>query len=287
MSEVLRFRQMRAAQRKELGSADLLVLYPNEPSEFLRSLIAAQSTDQVALDFLTEHHLLSPVRRTNIGGLNSIDAILTGRGNKATVEELINATGGADTTDAVGFAGKFAAEQAGVREYLADALCASLLAPPYEEGDGQIVAPELRDDLVRKFLIVGLFEYIRDNPDKKLTPEDVFALLRWRIVVLPPELENIHKVRQTNNLYVVRPPSPVPPNRSRRRFVVRTGVSDLFVVRSEWIRYEAGEIAHIENVMAKETKERKHLRIDENETTVTAETDMTTFNEIDSQTTDC
>jgi hypothetical protein len=286
MSEVLRFRQARAAQRKTLGSADLLVLYPNGPSDFLTALFEAPNTDTFALTFLTEYHLWSPVRRMNIGDLDAADAFLTGKGNKVSVEELVNAVGDNSIQDIAGFCKAFVANRAEARARLADTLCVSLLAPPYEESYGVIVAPELRDDLVRKLLIVGLFEYIGENPSKELTPEDVFALLRWRIIVLPPELLDIQRTPETEMSFVARQPPPNPPNRSRRRFVVRTGVSDLFVVRSEWIRYEAGEIAHIENVMAKETKERKHLRIDENEITATAETDTTTFNEIDSQTTD-
>lgn len=49
------------------------------------------------------------------------------------------------------------------------------------------------------------------------------------------------------------------------------GVGDLNVVKKKLVRYEAGEIAHIENVMATETRGREHRRLHRIEETVTEE----------------
>ena len=72
------------------------------------------------------------------------------------------------------------------------------------------------------------------------------------------------------------------PNPSIRR----PGFSDLFVVRENWLRYEAGEIAHIENVLAHELKERIHQRIDEQEVTTLIESSESKMSERDTQTTE-
>lgn len=64
------------------------------------------------------------------------------------------------------------------------------------------------------------------------------------------------------------------------------GVGDLFVLEQQVNRYEMGEVAHIENVMAKETRDRSHTRIDETENTFTTETEETVTDEKSLQTTD-
>jgi hypothetical protein len=62
-------------------------------------------------------------------------------------------------------------------------------------------------------------------------------------------------------------------------------VADLKIVKLGAPRYEAGAIAHIENVMASETRERNHRVLEQNETTATEETERTTEQEKDLQTT--
>jgi hypothetical protein len=63
------------------------------------------------------------------------------------------------------------------------------------------------------------------------------------------------------------------------------GVGDLIVVEEQTSRYELGEVAHIENVMATETRSRSHLRIAETETTTTREAEETAVDEKSLQTT--
>ena len=48
-------------------------------------------------------------------------------------------------------------------------------------------------------------------------------------------------------------------------------VDDLFVVKRTRVEYQLGEVAHVENVMAREERRRTHKRLDETETTTTTE----------------
>jgi hypothetical protein len=77
---------------------------------------------------------------------------------------------------------------------------------------------------------------------------------------------------------VTLPPAPAP------ALVRPAGVADLLVVKQQIKRYEAGEIAHVENVLAGEKKSRAHRQLDrveettmtESETTRQQETELTT-----------
>ena len=64
------------------------------------------------------------------------------------------------------------------------------------------------------------------------------------------------------------------------------GVGDLKVVK-QWISmYEAGEVAHIENVLKGESKDRIHRRLDRRENILSIQTDKTEETERETQTTD-
>lgn len=64
------------------------------------------------------------------------------------------------------------------------------------------------------------------------------------------------------------------------------GIGDLKLVKQELIRYEAGEVAHIENVMATETRIREHRRLRRTEETLTLEEEKTEENSRDLQSTE-
>jgi hypothetical protein len=118
--------------------------------------------------------------------------------------------------------------------------------------------------LIRALLILGLLETLLYNAPSLTQREDVLALLRDRIILLPKKI------------------FPLP---HRAKLARRPGFADLHVVRQEWNRYEAGEIAHIENVLASELKKRVHTRTDEMETTETIERARSTFDEHDVEST--
>lgn len=64
------------------------------------------------------------------------------------------------------------------------------------------------------------------------------------------------------------------------------GIGDLKVVKQTLQRYVTGEVAHIENVLDGEKKERNHRRLDRTEQTFTIETETIEETERDNQTTD-
>ncbi|MCF8256749.1 MAG: hypothetical protein K9J06_04310 [Flavobacteriales bacterium] len=63
-------------------------------------------------------------------------------------------------------------------------------------------------------------------------------------------------------------------------------VGDLLLTRRQLIRYQPGEVAHIENVLEGETRNREHTHTRRLEERSTTETERTTFEERDLQTTD-
>ncbi|KTD23001.1 Uncharacterised protein [Legionella lansingensis] len=64
------------------------------------------------------------------------------------------------------------------------------------------------------------------------------------------------------------------------------GIGDLKVVKQMLVRYAAGEVAHIENVMATESRGRHHRRLQQIEEIVTAEFERTEESKRDLQTTE-
>ena len=64
------------------------------------------------------------------------------------------------------------------------------------------------------------------------------------------------------------------------------GIGDLKVVKQTLVKYDLGEIAHIENVLQGESKDRKFRTLNRSEETLTIETETTQETEKDTQTTD-
>lgn len=64
------------------------------------------------------------------------------------------------------------------------------------------------------------------------------------------------------------------------------GIADLLVVKQQLKRYEAGEVAHVENVLKGEAKERKHRRLTRTEESFLTETEKTVEEERDLQSTE-
>ena len=87
----------------------------------------------------------------------------------------------------------------------------------------------------------------------------------------------------------VLPPDPPAPSESEIPSAVgryeSLGVIDLMVTRQTLLRYEVGEIAHIENVLKKEKRKRKHKKLDRTETFTSTETERVVETENDLETT--
>jgi hypothetical protein len=84
---------------------------------------------------------------------------------------------------------------------------------------------------------------------------------------------------------VPRPVQPVPGSPTARG-IQPLGIGDLLVVKQDLMRYSAGEVAHIENVLKSEFKTRSHLRMREVEEIVITETEQLEETEKDLQTTE-
>ncbi len=85
------------------------------------------------------------------------------------------------------------------------------------------------------------------------------------------------------------PPMPAPGDESvptTHGRVAPAGVADLIVVKQQLLRYEAAEVAHIENVLQGEKKQRDHKRSQETERFTLRETEVTTSEERELETTD-
>lgn len=76
------------------------------------------------------------------------------------------------------------------------------------------------------------------------------------------------------------PPAPGP------ALVAPPGVADLLVVKQQIKRYEAADIAHVENVLIGEKKARSHRQLERSEETLLTETEVTGVQETELQTTD-
>jgi hypothetical protein len=139
---------------------------------------------------------------------------------------------------------------------LADSLMAAVLTP----GDGVIASR-----LSRLLLVAGLIQSRAALAQKFGSADAIFDLLRHRTPMLAPDLF----------------PALLP---HRGVELVRAAtVSDLYVVRSEWRCYVAGEIVDIRNVMAHEQFSHSLVQIDEREVTATTEQVTTTSQQTSSQ----
>jgi hypothetical protein len=258
MSDLLTLRVARAPQKRNSIELADIQAYPDGSSKFVEQLAAADDPRAVARTKLSEQGLLPPA--TRLGYLGEVDAFLSRAQNRPSLEDVYSFFRIDEGTAPADFLISWLKERQGLRLITADSLAASLFVE---------VTPQLRGDLVRTLGIFGLIESIAAEPARFVDPQRIFDTLRWRTLVLPEVLLNI--ARRLGG-----------PGRA----VSRQGIADLFVVRNEWISYKAGELAHIENVLPGELKERKHFRVDETETTTTTETQTTTTNERDSQSTD-
>lgn len=123
---------------------------------------------------------------------------------------------------------------------LVDVLCAALLMPERwqtAQRGGRLL------------LIAGLVTSRLDRCRPFESADRIGELLQHRRPLLPS------------------PPFPEVLPEKQVRLVRAATVSDLYVVRSEWRCYEAGEVADITNVLAREKLEHKRLSIEERELT--------------------
>jgi hypothetical protein len=83
--------------------------------------------------------------------------------------------------------------------------------------------------------------------------------------------------------YVGSPGAPMPTGHGS---ITPVGIGDLLIVKQHVLRYEGGEVAHVENVLKSEVLDRETRRLDRTETTVLVESERTKEEERDNQSTD-
>jgi hypothetical protein len=113
------------------------------------------------------------------------------------------------------------------------------------------------------------------------------------IQAMPPEAAQVPGMQVFAYEYAAQPALEVPVEVKKVLFpwvyrpkIKPLGIGDLKVVKEKLLRYVAGEVAHIENVLDGEKKERTHRRLDRTEETLTIETELIEETEKDNQTTD-
>lgn len=282
MSELTRFRLARAPQKRAIDIDGIVPLHRRinlnpahnlDPfGDLLNSLLQDSAPFVVGFEGMGITVLDKPAALTT--PIDHLERWLTSRQNRPTAEalsyklnELCQQSFGVTPPDS--------------KELGANASRLIQLAGPNWQRDRQnigfsLIVTMLRDRepshavyFNRLMLVIGLVELAAEKPDRLKTSEDVYWALRWRLLILPELLVEFLRNRRPFSLLARRP-----------------GFSDLYIVRDEWARYEAGEVAHVENVMASETRERSHTRITETEEIVTTEQERATLDERDSQSTD-
>jgi hypothetical protein len=272
MSEVVRFRLVRGPDRVIPASDELI--RPTGDNTFLTQLADAGPNDRSALlrgaSLVTDPKSL----QTKLAALDEALAQSRNRLDPAAVTKIVG------DPEQIVKSPEFQDDRARLMNTLGAIISGS--ETPSLAWQGQEVL-ELGARVQRMLYIAGLIELMarRPNPIKDAT--DVFNALRWRTITLPkglwPSAQTGGRLESRKALGSSLAELPIYATSRRPAF------ADLYLVRQDWVRYEAGEIAHIENVVKGEHKEREHRRKTETEVTSFTQQELNTFDERDTQTT--
>jgi hypothetical protein len=286
MSELMRFRLVRAPQKRIVPNETRIFLdsSPAEPydeydphafSERLENMLA--DPDSYMVGYQDDQVTIVGKPAALATQLDRLDNWLTLHGNRAALDDLCRIffqTGENIEPERIGRENPFDDLQKNAEHLLHRAginwwidrrnVALSLIAAGLRN-----VEPSVAVYLNRLMLIFGLVELAAETPQQFKDSADVYWALRWRYVILPKSLTEHYNARRSYSILARRP-----------------GFADMYVVRDEWAAYEAGEIAHIENVMAGETRERKHTRETESEEIISGTEERGRLDEHDIQTTD-
>ena len=122
----------------------------------------------------------------------------------------------------------------------------------FDSHQRQVNNLEIDLALIKCFHFLTILESLNITDFKKIEQKDVKAL--HHALNVSPTLHNIHVILEKKD-------KPV----NQNNIVHNIGKADLKVVKQKLIRYQTGEIAHIENVLKGESKERKHRQLDRTE----------------------
>jgi hypothetical protein len=154
---------------------------------------------------------------------------------------------------------------------------------------------------LRREVVDRLPDRVRDtlrelqiDPTTTALPQTLHALQDARVQVLSKQqvevsVQDLVKIGSSfvtaagASDYVGSPGAPMPKGHGSIKPV---GVGDLLMVKQHVLRYEGGEVAHVENVLKSEVLDRETRRLDRTETTVLVESERTKEEERDNQSTD-
>lgn len=297
MGELMRFTLVRDVERREPEEGGGVPLLPAGDAglpRLLDELAGALSSEAVAQScaaFLDRGDFIGPDR---VAGepLGRFSAWLRAMGDRPSLSEIRRASPVAEILDSWG--GETPADELwlDLRIRLAESLVCALLV---SDADPKVAPALQRLLLVANLTIMlvdgqtpatapigrrpaGVTGAAHDEGDDSETAERdwVEAALRRRRLLLPEWLSRYPELTLRTSAGLLR----------RSRLVREPAMSDFYVVEDEWNRYEAAEVAHIENVLPRESKRRRHERTTESEVVSTTESDRTEVTEKDTQQTD-
>ena len=279
MPQLMQFRVARAPQRRRPDASTLVSLDEGVQFDFSKTKLGAGVKAAA-----TPAALAAPATAPDpIGSRLALDTFLTGFSPASSplfiVDELLVSTNNAPvvadldtaiTTNIVPVLSYWWPLRSKLGELLATSLQST-------------ARPDVLDRLVRLLLVMSLVEkYIKD-PTPFQTPQDIFDLLRWSIVLMPDDLADTLRKRVNARRMGEGWDKQVAPG---GMFAVRSGFADLYTTEEEWLTYEAGEIAFIENILPGELKERRHFDLNQVSSSVVTDTTKSTSQQNETQSTD-
>lgn len=255
MGEIMRWRVTRAPQRRIPSTESVVQLATVELSADQQAAINAGSAGspqaiselQTLVAPYAMGQYLGGVGTPILRGLWLFDDWLASKGNAPGIAEL-----GTNVTALLGpFLPITSPAWRSLSGQLANALYQILLANASGNYSGHF-STETSALITRWLLVVQLVDTLESAAATIQTPNDVYAALRWRTLVLPDLVEQaLLKIRASHSAIVVRKP----------------GFADLYITREEWDHYEAAEIASIENILPSELKSRVHILVNQTQVT--------------------
>lgn len=277
MSELARFTLVRDAERREPPEGSGLPLLPSPVTHLpplldaLRDAENGDDVQRICAEFVEGGEFVAPdaVRDHPLGRLSSW---LRAREDRATVREIIEDSPLRDVLD---LTSEDSEDDLWIELRLA--LAQSFLVAMLVHDTDATVAPALQ----RLLFVAALAAVIRvstrpgpamEDDRDEAQRENVHRALHRRRILLPAWLSR----RPELTAHVDALPR-------RSKLVRDPAFSDYYVIEDEWARYEAAEVAHIENLLPRENKRRVHVRQTEHESTSTIESEHSEQTEKDTQ----
>ena len=121
---------------------------------------------------------------------------------------------------------------------------------------------------------------------RKILEQEEISLAKTPVYEVSQKLERLIALHSSDVAYVSPPAPSDGEDGTERPYIRSVGVADLLVVKQQIKRYEPGEISHIENILAREAKDRTHRELNRTEETFLFEAEQTQEKESELETAD-